>query len=168
MRVEAAASAKCARSAPWVMLPASTTWRNRLRSARSKRKRLPSYLTKPDYAECQLRLGISMLIFRVRRSDPPREVRDKCLWLRCGMRADWIGRLASLARRRRANSDEHDGRNQGPRRAAAIAAPANLPADADDDDVDRSSHHRNRPVLRHRAAGVVVHRRRGPERLRPF
>jgi hypothetical protein len=37
MRVEAAASARFARSAPWVMLPASTTWRNRLRSVRSKR-----------------------------------------------------------------------------------------------------------------------------------
>src|SRR5262249_47905952 len=35
--VEAAASARCARSAPPVMLPASTTWRNRLRSVRSKR-----------------------------------------------------------------------------------------------------------------------------------
>src|SRR5437016_2938201 len=37
MRVLAAASARCARSAPRVMLPASTTWRNRLKSARSKR-----------------------------------------------------------------------------------------------------------------------------------
>ena len=37
MRVEAAASARFERCAPWVMLPASTTWRNRLRSARSKR-----------------------------------------------------------------------------------------------------------------------------------
>ena len=37
MRVLAAASARCARSAPCVMLPASTTWRNRLKSARSKR-----------------------------------------------------------------------------------------------------------------------------------
>ena len=33
MRVLAAASARCARSAPCVMLPASTTWRNRLRSS---------------------------------------------------------------------------------------------------------------------------------------
>src|SRR5215207_347085 len=37
IRVEAAASARWARPAPWVMLPASATWRNRLRSARSKR-----------------------------------------------------------------------------------------------------------------------------------
>ena len=37
---EAAASARCARPAPWVMLPASTTWRNRLRSVRSKRMAL--------------------------------------------------------------------------------------------------------------------------------
>ena len=37
LAVEAAAKARCARSAPWVMLPASTTWRNRLRSTRSKR-----------------------------------------------------------------------------------------------------------------------------------
>ena len=37
MRVEAAASARYASSAPPVMLPASTTWRNRLRSARSNR-----------------------------------------------------------------------------------------------------------------------------------
>src|SRR5882672_2298296 len=37
MRVEAAASARFARSAPWVMLPASTIWRNRLRSVKSKR-----------------------------------------------------------------------------------------------------------------------------------
>ena len=41
MRVEAAASARLARSAPCVMLPASTTWRNRLRSARSKRMAAP-------------------------------------------------------------------------------------------------------------------------------
>src|SRR4029077_13029481 len=54
---------------------------------------------------------------------------------------------------------------QGPSRAAALAAPANLPADADDDDVDRASHHRLRSVFRHAAAGVVVHRRRRPERL---
>ena len=37
MRVEAAASARLERSAPWVMLPASTMWRNRLRSVKSKR-----------------------------------------------------------------------------------------------------------------------------------
>src|SRR6266700_8455155 len=35
-RVEAAASARWARSAPCVMLPASTIWRNRLRSTKSK------------------------------------------------------------------------------------------------------------------------------------
>src|SRR5580658_5128072 len=36
IRVLAAASARCTRSAPRVMLPASTTWRNRRRSTRSK------------------------------------------------------------------------------------------------------------------------------------
>src|SRR3954464_10594105 len=39
MRVEAAPSARFERAAPWVMLPASTTCRNRLKSVRSKRMR---------------------------------------------------------------------------------------------------------------------------------
>ena len=91
--------------------------------------------------------------------------RDDALSLHCGTRADWIGTVPSLARPRRANSDEHNGRNQGPRRAAAVAAPANLPADADDDDVDRASHHRHWPVFRNAAGGLVADRRRRPERL---
>src|SRR5690606_14126448 len=39
IRVLAAATAKCIRSAPAVMLPASTTFRNSLRSMKSKRMR---------------------------------------------------------------------------------------------------------------------------------
>src|SRR5262245_6810877 len=69
MRVEAAARARWARSAPWVMLPASTTWRNRLKSARSKRTaRLPSCLTKEDYANHALRSMFPGAMFRGRRS----------------------------------------------------------------------------------------------------
>ena len=44
MRVEAAASARLARAAPWVMLPASTMWRNRLRSVKSKRIEAATFL----------------------------------------------------------------------------------------------------------------------------
>src|SRR5262249_2498182 len=55
IRVLAAAKARCARSAPWVILPASTTSRNRLRSTRSKRTvlalSLPSFLAKLSYAK---------------------------------------------------------------------------------------------------------------------
>src|SRR5439155_21981817 len=57
-RVLAAATARCMRPAPWVMLPASTTCRNSLRSVRSKRIiPVPSHLTKRGYASYRLCQG---------------------------------------------------------------------------------------------------------------
>src|SRR6266702_3575986 len=93
---------------------------------------------------------------------------------RCGGGANWIGTAPECDVPRAApaahDADHHDGRNKlarttRPCRAAAIAAPANLPADADDADVDRPSHHRFRQLLRHAAVGLVVDRRGEPQCL---
>src|ERR1700753_226825 len=56
-----------------------------------------------------------------------------------------------------------DGRGQSYKteKPPALAAPANLQAAADDDDVHRPTHHRRRFVFRHAAPGVVAGRRRG-------
>ena len=53
MRVEAAASARFARAAPWVMLPASTIWRKRLGPGEIEAhgSRLPFLFEKANYAK---------------------------------------------------------------------------------------------------------------------
>src|SRR5581483_1809310 len=51
-----------------------------------------------------------------------------------------------------------NGCEQNVPRKAAVAAPANLPPDTDDDDVDRASNHRHGPVFRHRDPGLVADR----------
>src|SRR5262249_36451317 len=69
MRVLAAASARCARSAPPVMLPASITWRNRLRSVRSKRTDgFPSDSAKQTYAQYLLSAKSPRVIFAIDES----------------------------------------------------------------------------------------------------
>src|SRR5215471_17873247 len=147
MRVEAAASAKCARSAPWVMLPASTTWRNRLRSARSKRigtAFLRIWRNQLSFiAHCAVK---NELYFRRKRKLASEPDFSEGVRVRCGSRPNWIG-TPSAAPPRCDQADEHDGRHTFARtkrshRAAIVAASSDLPTDADDDDVDRSSHHR--------------------------
>src|SRR6266481_4138772 len=60
MRVLAAAIARCMRSAPWVMLPASTTWRNSLRSVRSNRTGVEAF------GFCEVRLRLIPIVSRTR------------------------------------------------------------------------------------------------------
>src|SRR5512147_356884 len=52
---------------------------------------------------------------------------------------------------RREITGKHHGRDPSARSAADLTAPADLQADADDDDVDRASHHRRRALLWHAA-----------------
>ena len=118
MRVEAAASARWARSAPWVMVPASTTWRNRLRSARVEAHGQPSCFAKEDYRKSALLGHYLSPMFRLRRSNSDA--------VSAGRRAAFVGtagvRLPALRHRRpsatnqcRAGRDrrsENDGRGQ--------------------------------------------------------
>src|SRR5215469_13592019 len=68
MRVLAAAIAKWVRSAPRVILPASTTLRNSRKSPRSKRIReLPSWDPKPRYAKSRLCQRFERIRFRETR-----------------------------------------------------------------------------------------------------
>src|SRR5207248_11086732 len=127
MRVEAAARARWARSAPAVMLPASTTWRNRLRSVRSNRMLRASRFTKESYAKNLLCASWPGAIFAidegvqgrrwpgVRR--PPARARQP-RWKRHGLR-----RAATLVRNgctrsaaqleRQRHTGEHTGENNG-------------------------------------------------------
>src|SRR5262249_19087302 len=146
MRVLAAASARCARVAPPVMLPASTTWRNRLRSVRSKRM-----------VRCGQTWLVASICLRIRR----RKVRENPY---CPQGPEVS--FSPLTKARTAASEwiaageteKSNGRNQGARRAAALSPSLHLQADADDDDVHRPSHHRCRSLFRHAAAGLVADR----------
>src|SRR5947207_12704584 len=168
MRVEAAASARCARSAPCVMLPASTTWRNKLRSARSKCIALPSYPTKVRYAKCSLKATFLEAIFVAGEAllGGPGASRARLTGMRSGAppshppdhpglrpRRTLVRNTAGERRPRRQEDD--DGRHRRSR-AAALSPHADLSLAVTDDDVDRASDHRRRPLFRHTAAGVVA------------
>src|SRR5215468_5914960 len=120
MRVEAAASARCARSAPPVMLPASTTWRKRLRSVRSNRmgpclgRLLPSDLTKENYAKYLLCARSLRHIFAVDEAISAATVcASDCDALRLWLRNVRAGRsFRSPAQR---GTEKNNGRNQGTR-----------------------------------------------------
>src|SRR3981081_3260449 len=78
----------------------------------------------------------------------------------------WLGTVAPARARRRRLGEKIDRRDQGPRPAAVVAAPPDLPAHADDDDVHRPSHHRRGALFRHVDRGLVAARcRRRPECL---
>ena len=170
MRVEAAASARFARAAPWVMLPASTTCRNRLRSGISNRKfsgslrspsdcGAPSEMAKAAYSKSLLR-GImdallvrgfrNLTVFQTARSSGSGGPIPAC-------RQPVGSRLRNQAIRSPRPAGVERMADTPPRgRKAALAPSQHLPADADDDDVDRASHHRGGAVLRHPAADLVA------------
>src|SRR5712672_3131174 len=52
--------------------------------------------------------------------------------------------------------ENRNGRRPGPDQATAVAAPADLSADAVDDHVRRASHHRSRAVRRHDPADLLA------------
>src|SRR5208282_4493803 len=97
-------------------------------------------------------------IFRVSRTNGCIGILHVLL-LDCGTGKDWLGTFLSLAPCR-ANSDEHNGRNQGPRRTTALAAPSSLPAHADDGDVRPPSHQRTWPLFWRSTTGLVADGRR--------
>src|SRR5690348_11655326 len=145
MRVEAAASAKCARSAPWVMEPASATWRNRLRSVRSKRMAdfvcYEGWLQKSQIVLGSVYLHLSSEAKHFCNAADPVRMAS----LASAMRAPALRHAPSSVTTCSSGNrrSENNGRRQGNaiERPPALPAPANLPADADDDDVDRASHH---------------------------
>src|SRR5271165_2180168 len=113
MRVEAAASARCARSAPPVILPASTTCRNRLRSLKSKR--MASF----GFGEGKLRE--KPIVGQVLESHI-REERKQERWFTlrgCGGVPFAVGN--GLGSGRRGNGEVHGG-HQSTGRAAALSA----------------------------------------------
>src|SRR5579863_8040830 len=112
-----------------------------------------------------------MLMFRTLRNCGSADLNHSRGCADCGAGADWLGTVSMLGHASERLLEERDVRYSYPasaasRRTAAVSASANLPADADDDDVDRASHHRRRAIFRDAATGLVAELRARPERLR--